>query len=400
MEISIVGAGMGSWELLTGQAARALENCQLLLGSRRLLEAFPGAGQIRELAATPQQVARAIRSHPQLERACVLVSGDVGFYSLTKSLLALPELAGARVLCGISSLQYFCAKLGQSWEDVRVLSLHGRQGDLVEAVRRSEKLFLLAGGATTPELLCGRLAAAGLGELPVAVGEQLGSPQERITQGTAAQLSRGAFSQLSVLLVENPAPCCPVAPSLPDSAFLRGQTPMTKEEVRAVCLAKLRLQWGQTTWDVGAGTGSISVELARLTGGEVYAVEQDEQALELLHAQRERFGLSRLRVVAGSAPAALAGLTAPDAVFIGGSSGQLEGIFSAVHRANPTARVVLTAISLETLAQAAGCFSRVLGVEPEVVQLTVAKAKKAGDHHLMLGQNPVYILSGGGKTDD
>ncbi|HIX65714.1 MAG TPA: precorrin-6y C5,15-methyltransferase (decarboxylating) subunit CbiE [Candidatus Anaerotruncus excrementipullorum] len=400
MEISIVGAGMGSWELLTVQAARALENCQLLLGSRRLLEAFPGIGQVRELAATPQQVAQAVRAHPQLERACVLVSGDVGFYSLTKSLLALPELAGARVLCGISSLQYFCARLGQSWEEVAVLSLHGRQGDLEEAVRRSKKLFLLAGGATTPELICGRLAAAGLGELPVAVGEELGSPRERITRGTAAGLAGGRFSQLSVLLVENPAPRRPVAPGLPDGAFLRGQTPMTKEEVRAVCLAKLHLQWGQTLWDVGAGTGSISVEAARLTGGEVCAIERDEQALALLQAQKERFGLARLRVVAGSAPAVLAGLPAPDGVFIGGSSGQLEGIFAAIRQANPTARVVLTAISLETLAQAADCFSRVLGVEPEVVQLMVAKAKRMGGHHLMLGQNPIYILSGGGGKDD
>ena len=397
MGIAIVGVGMGSRELLTQQAAQALENCQLLLGSQRLLEAFPEMGRIRELAVTPQQVAQAVHRHADLERICVLVSGDVGFFSLTKSLLQMPEFQDARVLCGISSLQYFWARLGIGWEDIEVLSLHGRKGDLLGTVRRSSKLFLLAGGENTPQSICGQLAAAGMGALSVAVGEELGSSRERITCGTAAELAERPFAQLAVLLVENPNPRRPVVPSLPDSAFLRGEVPMTKEEVRAVSLAKLRLEWGQTVWDVGAGTGSVSVEAARLTGGEVCAVEQDPQALELLRAQRERFCLSRMRVVAGSAPEALEGLPVPDAVLIGGSSGRLEGIFTAIRRANPQARVVLNAISLETLAQATACFSQILGVEPEVVQISVSKARLAGSHHLMLGQNPVYILSGGGK---
>ena len=102
MGIAIVGVGMGSRELLTQQAAQALENCQLLLGSQRLLEAFPEMGRIRELAVTPQQVAQAVHRHADLERICVLVSGDVGFFSLTKSLLQMPEFQDARVLCGIS----------------------------------------------------------------------------------------------------------------------------------------------------------------------------------------------------------------------------------------------------------------------------------------------------------
>ena len=200
------------------------------------------------------------------------------------------------------------------------------------------------------------------------------------------------FAPLSVLLVE-PAPRSPRrAPGIPDEAFFRDKVPMTKQEVRAAVLAKLAVGPEDVCWDVGAGTGSVSVELA-LQCKCVWAVERGEQALALMEKNRERFGAWNLRIAAGEAPEALAELPAPDKVFIGGSGGRLEEILEQVHRANPRARVCISAIALETLHTALSALER-LGYEAEVVQISVSRARRAGELHLLLAQNPVFLVTG------
>ena len=167
---------------------------------------------------------------------------------------------------------------------------------------------------------------------------------------------------------------------------------MTKQEVRAVILAKLAAAPGDVCWDVGAGTGSVSVELA-LQCREVWAVEREEKALALMAANREKFGAWNLRLKAGAAPAALEGLPAPDKVFIGGSGGALAQILAAVDAANPKARVCISAIALETLHAALAAMGE-LGYETEIVQIAVSRARKAGSLHLLMAQNPVFLITG------
>ena len=170
---------------------------------------------------------------------------------------------------------------------------------------------------------------------------------------------------------------------------------MTKEEVRALALSKLRLEEGHVVWDVGAGTGSVSVECAlSCPAGRVYAVEKKDAALALLAENRARFHAVNLEIVAGTAPEALANLPAPDRVFLGGTSGSLEEILRVVFHKNPAARVVCTAVTLETVGEAAKCFSR-LG-SPDMVQISVTRTRPAGRYHLMDAQNPVWIFSGEG----
>ena len=235
------------------------------------------------------------------------------------------------------------------------------------------------------------------GDVTVSVGERLSYPDERVVTGTAAQLAEETFADLSVLLAVNPRPVTRPwnGSGLPDEAFLRGNVPMTKEEVRALALSKLRLAERHVVWDVGAGTGSVSVECAlSCPAGRVFAVEKKEEALALLEENRERFHAANLSIVGGTAPEALKDLPAPDRVFIGGTSGELGEILDVIFDKNPAARVVCTAVTLETVGEAAKCFAR-LG-SPDMVQIAVTRTRPAGRYHLMDAQNPVWIFSGEG----
>ncbi|NPV91093.1 MAG: precorrin-6Y C5,15-methyltransferase (decarboxylating) subunit CbiT [Firmicutes bacterium] len=185
-------------------------------------------------------------------------------------------------------------------------------------------------------------------------------------------------------------------PGIPDDRFVRGAVPMTKEEVRTVTISKLRPEKGSVVWDIGAGTGSLSVEAARLAReGRVYAVERLPQGVELIEANRQRFQLDNIEVVAGTAPGALAGLPDPDRVIVGGSGGELSAIMETVKgRLTPGGVVVINCVTVETLARAMECL-RELGFQSiEGVGLTVTRLVAAGNYHRFDGGNPVFILSG------
>ncbi|MDQ0287458.1 precorrin-6Y C5,15-methyltransferase (decarboxylating) CbiT subunit [Desulfofundulus luciae] len=184
-----------------------------------------------------------------------------------------------------------------------------------------------------------------------------------------------------------------VTPGIPDDLFIRGSIPMTKEEIRAVTLAKARLGPGQVVWDIGSGTGSIAIEAARLIGdGIVYAVEQKPAALELIRENMRRFAQKNIQVVEGRAPEALLQLPPPHRVFIGGSGGQLGEIVQLLaERLAPGARLVINALTLETLTRAL----TLLGPpwEKEVVQVSVTRTVSRGHYHLMHALNPVWIIT-------
>ena len=226
------------------------------------------------------------------------------------------------------------------------------------------------------------------------MGQCLGTPEEKIFRGTVQELASGRFDSLSVLLVEASETSLRRTPGLPDEAFQRGGVPMTKQEVRAAVLAKLAVRPEDILWDVGAGTGSVSVELALAARrGRVYAVECDPEGCDLIRANREKFRARNLTLVEGLAPAALAGLPAPDAVFIGGSKGNLAAIVDAALDKNPDARICVSAIALETLSAAVAALTG-RGRTAQVSQIAVSRAKAVGGLHLMMAQNPIYLITG------
>ena len=233
------------------------------------------------------------------------------------------------------------------------------------------------------------------GTVTVSVGEQLSYEDETITTGMAEELKSKAFAPLSAVLIENDHPDAIVTHGLPDEAFSRAESvPMTKSEIRAVCLSKLALREDSVVWDVGAGTGSVTVEAAMAARrGRVYAVERKDAAFDILRENLRRFHTDNVTPVSGTAPDACADLPAPTHAFLGGTTGHMKEIIALLLEKNPRVRIVATAVTLESVAELTECVKAFPFRETEAVSLTAARSRKAGAYHLMTGQNPVYIFT-------
>lgn len=399
--IDLIGIGMGNPENMTIEARKACEEAQVLIGAGRMLEAAEAAGLKKPFYASykAEEIYRFMQEHPEYDRTAVLLSGDVGFYSGAKKLFDLFQGEKVHVYSGISSVVYLCGKLHTSWEDARLLSLHGRTANIVTAVDRYPKVFALVGEKGKAAEVCRKLCEYGLSDVMVSVGEELSYEKERIVTGRAEELQNMEFAPLGVMLFENPAASHCAAHGIRDDAFIRAKVPMTKEEVRSVSLSKLMLKSDSIVYDVGAGTGSVSIEMAlQAEEGHVYAVEKKEEAADLIKENKRKFRTDHVTVVRGLAPEALEGLPAPTHAFIGGSSGNLREILACILTKNPKTRIVINAIVLETVSEALACIKS-MGIEDaDIVSLSCAKAKTAGPYHMMMGMNPVYVISftGGG----
>ena len=396
MNVTLIGMGSGQPENLTLQGLAALRQADLILGARRLLAVLPaGCTENRAAAYRPDEVAELLQTSGA-ENAVLVYSGDTGFYSGASSMMEKLEALGvrARVLPGLSSIQLLSAALGRPWQGWNLVSAHGRTCDPVAECMQGRPTFFLTGGSEDPATLCAQLAAEGFGDVQGVVGQCLGTPEEKLFRGSVKELAAGRFNSLSVLLVEAAEVLPRRAPGLPDEAFERDDVPMTKQEVRAAVLAKLAVRPEDILWDVGAGTGSVSVELALAAPrGRVYAVECRPEGCALIKANREKFRTRNLVLVEGLAPAALSDLPAPDAVFIGGSKGSLAAIVDAALDKNPDARICVSAIALESLSAAVAALTA-KGRTVQVSQIAVSRARAVGGLHLMMAQNPIYLITG------
>ena len=396
MKVILLGLGGGTRSTLTAQGREALAASQAIIGAPRLLEDLPPDCNVPCFPAVTSEDILARLQSLDCVQVAVVFSGDSGFYSGARRLLPLLREYGyedVKVLPGLSSVQLLSARLGRPWQDWRLVSAHGIDCDPVAEIMSGRPVFFLTGGALTPQALCAQFAEAGLRTLPVTVGENLFRSDEAIMQGTAGELAVRSFSPLSVLLAES-APVPPRrAPGWPDEWFIRGKTPMTKQLVRAAVSARLAVGPGDVCWDVGAGTGSVSIELAA-SARRVYAVERDETACSLVRQNREKFHAWNLTLIEGRAPDALAELPAPDAVFVGGSGGELAPIVDAALTKNPKARLCISAIALETLHTAMAALAA-HGIEAEVTQIAVSQTRAATVKlHLLTANNPVFLIAG------
>lgn len=388
-ELTIIGIGM-SENTLTRQAVKAAEDAEILMGAKRMLEVFSDLQKPMAAAYTPEQVRICAEG---FEKAAVLVSGDTGFYSAADSLCRELTDWKIEVIPGISSFSYIFSKIHRPWQNAAIVSCHGREGNLVDTVRRNSYTFALTGG-NVPEL--GQaMVDAGFENLTVFVGSDLGSEKETVLELTAKELTQREFPSLTVLVVENPQPEENAPFGIPEARFVRGEVPMTKPEIRAVSMARMEIRPEDICLDIGAGTGSVTVEMALAAyKGHVYAIDKNEEAVELIGKNCKNFHIGNVTPVLGTVPDDLEQFPAPDVVFVGGSSGSMEKIFDWILSKNPNARIVVNAIVLETMESAHAAF-RKHGISCETVMVQVASAKKIRTMHMMMGGNPVFVISGG-----
>jgi len=380
--LKVIGFGPGDEALLTARANEALKAASRVLNTREM--------PLSELLLALQS--------PTEGETAVLVSGDCGFSSITKTIVRdFSGLYEIEVVPGIGSIQYLSARLKVPYDDAMLVSLHGRRGDIVAKVSYNKRIFALAGGVNSAEEICRTLCSKGLGDVDVSVGERLSYADERVVTGKACELKDKSFDSLSVLYIENPKAANAHEP-LHDSDFTRGSAPMTKEEVRWLSVQKLGICPGDTVFDIGAGTGSVAVEMARRAyDGSVYAIEAKEEACALIRENAARHGAYNVELVCGMAPEALKGLPAPDKAFIGGSSGNMGGILEYLVSLNPGMTVVANAITLQTLHEVTEGYEKQGIATTDVICVNVAKAKSVGGYDMMVAQNPVYVITGGGS---
>lgn len=405
-KVTIIGAGPGNPDLLSRAALDAIDIADVVIGAHRALSGIDVPPDVVrcELVKTADIVA-ALTDAASWQRAVVVMTGDVGLFSGARRLveaLSGDARVDVRIIPGISSASYLAARLARPWQDWRFASAHGVACDIVAEAERAGELFLVTSGGEDPSRLSGELVQAGFGDACVTVAERLSYPDERITCATASEITGQTFDDLNVMLIEFAGGAAssrwPYASSgIPDELFIRGDVPMTKQEVRAVALAKLRLAATDTVWDVGAGTGSVSIEAALVArAGSVWAVERNATGVRLIRENADAFGCGNVHAVPGVAPEALAKLPVPDAVFVGGSAGELPSIVEAALEKNSQVRLCVPCVTVETLTEACALLSGSRFKGFEACQVSAARAEAAGSHHLMKAQNPVFLVSARG----
>ena len=414
-KVTIIGVGPGNPDLLSRAALDAIGFADVIIGAHRALVGIDVPPDVVrcELVKTADIVA-ALTDAASWQRAVVVMTGDVGLFSGARRLveaLSGDAQVDVRVIPGISSASYLAARLGRPWQDWRFASAHGVACDIVAEAERAGELFLVTSGGEDPSRLSGELVQAGFGDARVTVAERLSYPDERITCATASEIVGQTFDDLNVMLIDfaggagSPAGASRAASSrwpyassgIPDELFIRGDVPMTKQEVRAVALAKLRLTATDTVWDVGAGTGSVSIEAALVArAGSVWAVERNAAGVRLIRENADAFGCGNVHAVPGVAPEALAILPVPDAVFVGGSAGELPSIVEVALEKNSQVRLCVPCVTVETLTEACALLSSSRFKGFEACQVSAARAEAVGSHHLMKAQNPVFLVSARG----
>lgn len=390
--VTIVGVGLGNKSYITYDAMKTIENSQIIIGTKRLIDTFVKKDiEVIDISIGIDKVIDYININYN-KNITVLSSGDVGFYSIASTLKErLNQNIDIEFMSGISSLQYFCSKLKIKWSDIALLSMHGRDEELISTVRTNSKTFVLTGGKNSINYILSLLSKNRLDNLFIHIGENLSYSDEKITSGEVNQLINKKFSSLSVMIVENLKPINIVTSGIPDAYFIRGNVPMTKEEVRAITISKLQLSKEHIVYDIGAGTGSISIECA-LHVKKVYSIDFNENSIRLIESNKNKFGLNNIEVIKGKAPEILDHLPPPDRVFIGGSSKNIKDIIKLVLSKNPNVRIVINSIMIETLTQALDYLTQ-LNYSTDIVQVSISKLEPISYGHMLVPQNPVFILT-------
>ena len=408
MDIILAGIGMGASKGLTREVYDAIESADILLGAKRLIEPYKP-----HIEKKPYYLGKDIvpylenlflQSAGKRYRVVVLFSGDSGCYSGCQALArclheAVAEkkfLADIRILPGISSVSYLASCIGESYQDAAIMSMHGKLlPDLARRIQENEKTFLFMSGVKDMRKLGTTLTEAFMNDCIITAGYQLSYEDEEIIKLTPKECLSCEKEGLYICFIYNPHPKKrPLTPGIADEEFIRGKVPMTKKEIREVSICKLRLYPEAVVYDIGSGTGSVAVEMADMSPDiEVFALEQKPEAVELIEKNKEKFHLDNITVLKTKAPEGLMDLKMATHAFIGGSGGNMKEIIETLYQINPGMRIVINAVSIETLCEIKEILMAYPVCDTEFVQLQVSRVKELGAYHMMQAENPIFVCA-------
>ncbi|MDO5146238.1 MAG: precorrin-6y C5,15-methyltransferase (decarboxylating) subunit CbiE [Eubacteriales bacterium] len=403
--LTIIGIGPGSADYFMPVAKRKMQEAHTVIAAQRILPMLREACGQTEAEFVPMGKLKDtffLIGNLLLEKKTValVVSGDPLMYSLYKTILqnSCSEDWEMEVIPGIGSMQMMGAAFGETMEDALLLSVHGRSrpaGSIALDVTENEKVFFLCSKEQGPAWLSRIMMEYGLSHVTVFAGANLSYEDEMLVSGSPEEMADKEFPSLCVAMIKNPHPKKILRPRfLSDEDFERGRTPMTKEEIRVLILHKMKLHPADVVWDIGAGTGSVSIECARqVPFGAVHSVERDEAAVALIQKNKEKFGTNHLTVHHGDAEEEVKKLPAPDKVFIGGSGGKLKQILETIAAFEKKIPVTISAVTLETIAEAGETLAK-YDADYDVIQATVGRGRKIGGYHILDTNNPVMIFTG------
>ncbi len=407
-KVTVVGVGLGEEKFLTGTAKEILKNAQKVYTTARI--GYSLKLVLKELVEF--KVGDIVPMIRQSDKdIVVMVSGDTGFYSLSKTIkngLKNDDIE-IEFINGISSMQYFFAKLGMGFENSVLSSSHGRNTNLVALASYNSQVFSLTGGDAKVVDICRELIDADMDFLHITVGENLGNDKEKFYTGSPSEIIKEQISDLAVIFIENKNPANPNS-FIRDDELERGDAPMTKEEIRHISLAKLNIQPEDIVYDIGAGTGSVTFEMAkRANRSTVYAIEQKQDAYELIKTNQKKLGIYNIKLTLAKAPEQMQDWKPADKVFIGGSGKNMDKIIDLIlqkHIRNyencsdkskysgaDKVRFVINTITLESLLEANKILENTQFQNVEYVSISSAKSKKIAGYNMMMANNPIYIIS-------
>jgi precorrin-6Y C5,15-methyltransferase (decarboxylating) len=405
-KIHIIGMGDDGLEGITSPARKIVEQADLLVGAESALARIPPGKGERLVVSTNLDEAVERISQAGKKRLVVLASGDPLFYGVARYLCDKLGKDRFEVVPHVSSMQLAFARVKESWEDAYLTDLANHRLDqVVDKIRIATKVGLFTTDESPPKAVAKALLDRRIDYFSAYVCENLGSPDERVTQGELSEIVGQDFSPLNVtILVRRPdvpdRPRDAIGRRLfgnPDEAFLQSKPKhglLTPSEVRSIALAELDLGPTSTVWDIGAGSGSVAVEAAQISaGGTVYAIEMDAEDHELIMANAERFGVANLVAILGHAPDAWAKLPDPDSVFVGGSGREISRVVElAYQRLRPGGRLVANVGSIEGLSAVHESLAR-LAEDVNVLMVNLSRGTYQLERVRFEALNPTFLLS-------
>jgi len=399
--IVIIGMGM-SPDDLTAVHLRLIAEADILVGGCRHLSLFKDRiPETYEVTADLKGLVAMIQGcHPE-KRIVVLASGDPLYYGIGAYLARSLGRENVRVYPNVTSVAAAFARMGEPWQDARVVSLHGRRQEekLRQALRTADRIAVFTDPTCTPQWLGNFLQQDHALDFQIGVFEHMGSADEQVSWHTTESIADKDFNTPNMVVLkrlqETHSTASVLHLGMPESAYDHERGLITKAEVRAVSLARLNLMPRQILWDLGAGSGAVSIEASLLVpGGQIWAVEKDPVRVEQIRTNRDRFGITNLDVIESVLPRGLSTLPDPDRVFIGGGGGALAETIEIVCRRLPAAGVlVVNTVLMDSLHDTLGRL-RSNGLETDVVQIQVSRSQPLADSDRLKAMNPVWIIQG------